>query len=550
MVIFGALIGAVVSIFSIAFVFGVKAISEHRIANQSCFFDISGTCFMYQPLLFLFISAVIIILVKKVLNITRYHGPADVILSAHSPSSELDTKTGFLSTFSAFVSASGGASVGQYGPLVHLGGTIGHFINQRIPGLLSKDVFIGCGVAAAISAGFNSPIAGIIFAHEAILRHFSFRAIAPIALSSVVSSTLTSHFFPTGILFENTDSNISLLPSVSLSLLLGPICAIVAVIFMRSLLSMQKKVAGYFPSEILRIVVAVLICGIIGGFIPEILGLGGETIIGVLNNNYSLNFLLIILASKLLVTVICLSMGFFGGVFSPALVLGAAVGGIFTYLGSLIGFDLLGDSLILAGMAALSASVIGAPIATIVIIFELTHSYDLAFVSIICVAGSCLLSSLIFGHSFFDQQLINRNFKISRGRTEILLSEVQVLEIAKNNKYVSFDNNSEKKVILETLTESEFTEGYLINQQRKLMGKVKINNLLSDKISSSFVDKHPLTISETDSISAAIQKASNFVGESIPVLDKKGCLVGVVTEADLFSEYLRVQDIISEIEKD
>ena len=93
---------------------------------------------MYQPLLFLFISAVIIILVKKVLNITRYHGPADVILSAHSPSSELDTKTGFLSTFSAFVSASGGASVGQYGPLVHLGGTIGHFINQRIPGLLSR----------------------------------------------------------------------------------------------------------------------------------------------------------------------------------------------------------------------------------------------------------------------------------------------------------------------------------------------------------------------------------------------------------------------------
>ena len=193
-------------------------------------------------------------------------------------------------------------------------------------------------------------------------------------------------------------------------------------------------------------------------------------------------------------------------------------------MGSLIGFDLLGDSLYL--LLLLYQLPIGAPIATIVIIFELTHSYDLAFVSIICVAGSCLLSSLIFGHSFFDQQLIGRNFKISRGRTEILLSEVQVLEIAKNNKFVSFDINSEKKVILETLKESEFTEGYLINHEGKLIGKVKINNLLSDKYSSSFVDKHPLTISEADSISAAIQKASNFVGESIPVLDKKGCLVG------------------------
>ena len=89
-----------------------------------------------------------------------------------------------------------------------------------------------------------------------------------------------------------------------------------------------------------------------------------------------------------------------GGVFSPALVLGASVGGILTYFGTIIGLNELGNSLILAGMAALSASVIGAPIASIVIIFELTHSYDIAFVAIICVAGSCLISSFVFGHVY------------------------------------------------------------------------------------------------------------------------------------------------------
>ena len=82
-----------------------------------------------------------------------------LILSAHSLSKDLDPKTGFLSTFSAFVS-DGGASVG----MVHLGGTLGNIINKRFPDLLTKDTFIGCGVAAAISAGFNSPIGGIIFA--------------------------------------------------------------------------------------------------------------------------------------------------------------------------------------------------------------------------------------------------------------------------------------------------------------------------------------------------------------------------------------------------
>ena len=550
MIIFGTLTGTIVSILSIGFVLGVKNISDFRIETSPCLFQVSGYCFSITPLVFLFLAAIIIILVKRSLNIARYHGPADVILSAHSPSTELDVKTGFLSTFSAFISASGGASVGQYGPLVHLGGTIGNFINRQVPALLSKDIFIGCGVAAAISAGFNSPIGGIIFAHEAILRHFSFRAIAPIALSSVVSSTLTTYFFPSGILFQNTDSDISLLPAVSLSLLLGPICALIAVIFMKSLLNLQKNIIKISPSEIIRIMIAVLICGLLGGFIPEILGLGGETISGILNEIYSINFIILVLILKLMVTVVCLSMGFFGGVFSPALVLGASVGGIFTYIGNLIGIGMLGSSLVLAGMAALSASVIGAPIATIVIIFELTHSYDLAFVSIICVAGSCLMSSFYFGHSFFDKQLLSRNFKISRGRTEILLSEISVGNLVHKNEYLAVSINIERSKLLGLFETTGFTEAYFIDDDGKLVGKTKVNSVLSVSTSNLIDENNPLFIKESSNISDAIIKVSNFVGESVPVTDNNGILKGVVTESDLFLEYLKVQEQISEIEKD
>ena len=550
MIIFGTLTGTTVSILSIGFVLGVKNISDFRIETSPCLFQVSGYCFSITPLVFLFLAAIIIILVKRSLNIARYHGPADVILSAHSPSTELDVKTGFLSTFSAFISASGGASVGQYGPLVHLGGTIGNFINRQVPALLSKDIFIGCGVAAAISAGFNSPIGGIIFAHEAILRHFSFRAIAPIALSSVVSSTLTTYFFPSGILFQNTDSDISLLPAVSLSLLLGPICALIAVIFMKSLLNLQKNIIKISPSEIIRIMIAVLICGLLGGFIPEILGLGGETISGILNEIYSINFIILVLILKLMVTVVCLSMGFFGGVFSPALVLGASVGGIFTYIGNLIGIGMLGSSLVLAGMAALSASVIGAPIATIVIIFELTHSYDLAFVSIICVAGSCLISSFYFGHSFFDKQLLSRNFKISRGRTEILLSEISVGNLLHKNEYLAVSINIERSKLLGLFETTGFTEAYFIDDDGKLVGKTKVNSVLSVSTSNLIDENNPLFIKESSNISDAIIKVSNFVGESVPVTDNNGILKGVVTESDLFLAYLKVQEQISEIEKD
>lgn len=545
---FGIIVGCVVAFFSVGFVYGVKSISEFRVSKGYCIFESSFFCFSISPLLFLLISAFLIIVVKRTLQITRYHGPADVILSAHSPKEELDARTGFSSVFAAFVSASGGASVGQYGPLVHLGGTIGSLMNDFKSGFLSKDTFIGCGVAAAIAAGFNSPIGGIIFAHEAILRHFSFKAIAPIAVSSVVSATVTNYFFPSGILFQNTDSDINLLSSVSFSLFLGPFCAIIAVVFMKALLFLQANQNRLASNEINRIVIAAVFCGVIGGAVPEVLGLGGETIINIIRDNYSVFFLLIILSLKLAVTVACLGLGFFGGVFSPALVLGAALGGIFTLLGNILGIDTLGDSLVLAGMAALSASIIGAPIASIVIIFELSHSYDLAFVSIICVAGSCLVSNTIFGHSFFDKQLLNRKFKISSGRTEILLSERSIEGLLNREDFLKIHKKMTKSQVISNFQKSNFSEGYIVDDNETLIGKLNVNTLLSE--SNELQIYKPLTISNTSSVSQAIVKASNFVGESIPIIDDKGTLLGVITEADLFSEYLRIQESISNIEKD
>ena len=365
----------------------------------------------------------------------------------------------------------------------------------------------------------------------------------------MVSSTLANYFFPSGILLQNTSSEISLLPSVSLSLILGPMCAVIAVIFMRSLITVQQYSSKLSSSEFIRILYAVVAVGLIGGFIPEVLGLGSETIVGIIERSYTFYFLMCVLTLKLVVTVICLSMGFFGGVFSPALVLGAALGGILTYIGSTFGINNIGDSLILAGMAALSASVIGAPIASIVIIFELSHSYDLAFVAIICVAGSCLISSLIFGHSFFDMQLINRNFRISRGRADIVLSEISIKNIIGKNKFLS-TTQTKRKELIKLFASSDFTEAYIIEEDNRLMGKIKVNEVMKELNQDVPIDKNPLALSINESISEAITKASNFVGESIPVLDQSKKLVGVITEADLFLQYLRVQENISNIERD
>jgi CIC family chloride channel protein len=156
---------------------------------------------------------------------------------------------------------------------------------------------------------------------------------------------------------------------------------------------------------------------------------------------------------------------------------------------------------------------------------------------------------LIFGHSFFDKQLLNRNFKISRGRTEILLSERLVINLTGNNKYLSVPPKVSKEELMEMFQSSGFTEAYIV-ENKKLIAKLRVNDLLNFQTGEIIGDKNPLTLNSNLSVSESIEKASNFVGESLPVVDNENNLLGVVTESDLFKEYLSTQTKISNIEKD
>ena len=180
--------GLVMSLVSNGFVAGVLWLTSLRERQLASWLGLDPTMAAMLPLICLLVAAFLILQVRRLFGIARWHGPADSIFAAHRTDNELDIRSGFGSTIAALISAGGGASVGQYGPLVHFGATMGSAFRTLTGGRLTTDVFIGCGVAGAIAAGFNAPIAGVVFAHEAILRHFSMRAIAPIAIASISSS--------------------------------------------------------------------------------------------------------------------------------------------------------------------------------------------------------------------------------------------------------------------------------------------------------------------------------------------------------------------------
>ena len=428
--IIGGGIGLVVSFVSSLFVMGVQWLVESRSGATDALLHLPGTGLSLMPMLWLIVSALLLVLVRRLFRIDRWHGPADSIYAAHRTDNELDLRAGIGSTLAAFISLGGGAPVGQYGPLVHFGAAIGSYLSELFGSRrITADVFIGCGVAAAIAAGFHAPIAGVVFAHEAVLRHFSFRAITPIAIASITSAWFSSALFGGQPIFQIDVVLPDLLPLVPTLLASGLFFGLIAILFMKLLFASGKLAAISGLSPLPLGLSAAVLCGAVAMFVPEVLGLGVGTVNVILENGYLIGFLLVLLVLKLIVTSLSIGFGLFGGVFSPALFIGAAAGGFVAKLIALAGFISAPQLFAVAGMAAVAAAVVGAPIAVVLIVLEFTMSYEFAVAAMLSVVVATLLSSLLYGHSFFDEQLVRRGIDLSQGRGNLELMNQSIPQL-------------------------------------------------------------------------------------------------------------------------
>jgi chloride channel protein, CIC family len=547
--------GILVSIVAQYFIYFAKKIIvllQNTNVESIFFYNFLDNQINLIPLLSCILAAVIICIIIKISKIERWYGPADTIYAAHLNSETLDVKKGFLSSAASFVSISGGASVGVYGPLVHFGGSLASYIRKfKFIPLIPHDILIGAGVAAAISAGFSSPIAGIIFAHEVVLRHFSMRAVTAISLASV-SANLTAIEMNLMTPFLNYDySQFNSSDSIPGLFVIGLFSALVAFIFMRTLLLTSKIAQLSGISFHLRPLIPGIMCGIAGIFIPQSIGLGSETILNVLTSMNSLYFLILILLLKIVLTSSCVGFGLFGGILSPALLLGACSGAIIYHI-PFLGIDTsLMAIFAVSGMAAVSSSVIGAPLTAIILVLELTGSYEYAIATILPIGLSSLITYITFGSSFFDKQLLLRGIPISDGREKILMSETKIKNYAIEN-FTSFKIDIKIKDAIEIFKKEKTSEGYFINKNDEYVGKLKlidIVNLNNEAFALEFKEKKHIIIDPGINLIETINILKKFVGESIPIVDFKKNILGIITESDVLTAYSNISDEIKNIEK-
>ena len=550
LLVLSGLFGVLISLVANYFVMTVKWFATLRIFSNS-FFDINGWSF--APILWLFLAVFALDVIRRTFDITRWHGPADAVYACHRTDNELDLKRGIGSTLAALISLCGGAPVGQYGPLVNFGATIGSFVSQSFNvRFFTPEILMGCGVAAAISAGFHAPIAGIIFAHEAVLRHFSLRALVPIAVASATSAAFGNWAFGGSALFSLNVQAPELLPLMPALILSGVAFGLVSLVYMKLIFFFvaipPKFKVGYLPFALM----AAFITGIFGMFFPEVLGLGVDVIHKFITEDFGIWAIITLLGLKIFLTTLCVGFGIFGGVFSPALFIGAATG---QFMSNLLGYTaLLSTTSILAvsGMAAVAACVVGAPLAVIMIILELTMSYEYAIAALVSTMVAVMISNSLYGHSFFDKQLEQRGIDLSQGRgnLELMLKKVEAIV---SQDYLVVSKNEKISSVIKKMSQNNNSEAYCIDKKGKFLGKCKLSEIacaVKNKTISNFLEKEPTSIKLDASILQAIEVASDFVGESIPVISRlDGKLAGVVTEADIFQAYMSTQVKINDLER-
>ena len=499
------------------------------------------------------IAAVIINFIKNKFTIIRWQGPQDTIYAAHRVDNELDVKVGIASTLAAFFSAAGGASVGQYGPLVHFGATLGALMKATLKLRITTDIILGGGVAAAISAGFNAPLAGIMFAHEAVLRHFSMKAIAPIAIASGTAFAVHNYFWGASTPFVQLDLASEIGPMILISIAAGPFFGLIALLFMSSILMFSSLPQRMGLSNFQAFLIAITGLSVIGSFYPEAIGLGTITIVNLTTESPLLLVALAILIAKIIATSLSLGFGFFGGVFSPALLVGAAAGSVATAVVNwteLHSFQ--GPELIICGMAAVAGSVVGAPLSMILIVLELTDSYGLALASTIGIVTATMTSTQLFGNSIFDRQLLGRGIDLAQGRMGVRLMEESISSIISPSA-LNFEPTMDINLAKVQMVEHGSTEAYIVSDKGKYIGKL---NLLSLTLASEqatilgLTDKDALVLKSDASIQQAIEAAANFIGETIPVIDKEtDAFIGAINEGDIFKLYLKLQGQTVDLEK-
>ena len=345
--------------------------------------------------------------------------------------------------FGGMLALVGGFVVGREGPSVHMGASGSSFLGQwlRLP-YNSIRILAGCGIAAGISASFNTPFAAVIFVMEVVLREYKIHIFVPIMLAAACGSVLTRIVFgevnELSFLSFNAFSQWMYFYLVLLGVLLG----MLAVLFNSQLMSVMT---WFRPvSMVWRLVLAALITGTIGMFIPEALGANFIDVEHLFDSSPGALLLVSTLIFKVILAVFAIGLGIPGGIIGPVMVIGMLAGAVLLLpLSYFINVPEFTNSFALLGIAGMLTAVLHAPLAALSAVMELSYSPQIILPAMLVIVPAYVTSTQFFGNrSIFIRQLDYQNLPYAISSIREALEKTGVLA-AMNTEYKLFHDAPE-----------------------------------------------------------------------------------------------------------
>ena len=502
--------------------------------------NLSGWSALFGPIL----GGVIISLMLRHLPGQRFHGIADVMEASALRAGKMDVRSGVTAAVATTISLGSGAPLGREGPAVHIGASLTSWLAERFNLDRSQSLtLLGCAAAAAVTASFNTPIAGVIFALEVVVGYYALRVFAPVVVAAMGAVIVRHSVYGNRPEFSLPDYQIGSLWELPAFAVLGFTAAFVVQGFIYLVIICRGGWNKLATPIWIRPSVAGILIGAMAMYYPLALGVGYEGTSLALNESLPITLLIALLLAKVLGGAMALGSGMPGGVFSPALFIGAMLGGVYWYfMEMLIPLQLSSQGVYsVVGMAAVASAMLGAPISTLLIVFELTIDYDLVIAVMLAAAMASTFMQLMPHSSFFRWQLTSRGINLNTGRDQGLLRTRTIDEFVTQN-FIRVELNATLVAVESSMYAHRRYIAIVMNEAEEFIGSLSTDELMAgavkdrDAVCESAMNDVEHSIPHSTSLLAALQFLNELETNYAPVTktaDGVEKVAGVIYRSDV-----------------